>query len=216
MMMQITRFPLFAPDKMHVALMCSQTLLMTGTATGGTTVAISLNSAYDPYVAAGGGKCTGFDQWAALYQRYIVRNSDHRARFVLQDSTVTDHSMIVGMVANSSANTFPSTPAQYSDWLIETPNSVWGRFTNIVNNTPYQVFNCKKSFDVAKIEGVSGPLDYVDYSGPVTADPTLQPIVSLVAALDSTSVATFHVSVNIESTYYVEFYERAGAKDASS
>jgi len=207
------RFPLFAPDRMSVALVATDNIILAGTAVAGTVNAVSLNSAYDPYVGVGGGKCSGFDQWKELYQNYIVRSSEHTVKFILNDSDVSDNSMVVGIVPTSSSLTYPTSVLEYADWLIETPRAQYARFTNFVEGTPLQVASFKGQYNIAQIEGITGPLDYYQYGAPVTADPPAQPQLNLVVGLDN-AVSTWSVSVNVASKYFVEFYNVAGAHNA--
>lgn len=196
------RLPIEMPASVMVKLRSFTAFtLSTAGATAGAYNAISLNSAYDPYVGAGGGSCTGFTQWAALYGRYMVRASKHVVRAQVNTNGSVDG--VFGMYPLASTDTVPSLFKQ-ADALTEIKGArmrVMGNASSAASTDPRIVLT--KYFSIRRIEGQSS-LDDDLYGAAVTADPTRQP--QLIIAMGSYSNFTAEVHVVVQSTYYVKFY----------
>lgn len=175
--------------------------LTLGGAAAGTSNAMSINSPFDPYIAAGGGSCSGFAEWAAMYHRYICYGSKHVVTFQVDSNGAAD--AVAGVFALSSQDTAPPV-YKYADVLTEMKGARWRMMGNAsAGATTNPRFMITKYCSVRTIEG-QRHLDEDQYGADVTSDPSRQP--QLVVAMGAYAAFSASVHVVVVSTYYTKFY----------
>jgi len=154
------------------------------------------NSLFDPDVALGGHQPYGYDQLAAMYQKYVVVSSS--CVVTLNIGSLATYSGEFGV--NVADTTAPSTNR---DTLMESQYSTWKNF--ISTNGPLSV---KLNFDAAKYFDVKDLQESDDIIAAVSANPTRQAYFNVWAAPDSGLIAnTVYITVAI--SYDVLFFEPA-------
>jgi hypothetical protein len=154
------------------------------------------NSLFDPDVALGGHQPYGYDQLAAMYQKYVVVSSS--CVVTLNIGSLATYSGEFGV--NVADTTAPSTNR---DTLMESQMSSWKNF--ISTNGPLSV---KLNFDASKYFDVKDLHDSDDLIAAVSANPTRQAYFNVWAAPDSGLIAnTVYITVAI--SYDVLFFEPA-------
>lgn len=169
------------------------------------TVYMRANSVFDPVQATGGGQPMGFDQWAALYNHYVVLGSKINVQIsYAHTETATDaQSPYVCGVYTSDDASIP-----YSTWegFVEARRGTW-RQVQHYQNRPAKLrgfYSCRKFFNL------KNPEDAVQRIGANTqADPTdeayfaiwMQPL-----GADSPST-TVRLLVTMTIDYCVKFDE---------
>lgn len=74
------------PAKLHVRLPYYDEILLTDEKVTYSAVTYSLNGCFDPYTGVGGHQPRGFDEYSAMYKRYLV----HGCKYVISFSTASD------------------------------------------------------------------------------------------------------------------------------
>ncbi len=163
----IVRSPgLLVPEKMKVVFRYQSATTFTIPAGLYVMSQISMNSAYDPLYTVGGGVCTGFAEWMALYARYFVK----RARCVTQPVTNSNPGDILFTLALRS-NEATAGVVPTLDMITESRNCCFHMMVN--GTTSYTTLEDVR--DPAQFEGLSGQ-NKNDLSGSLAADPTIQPV----------------------------------------
>jgi len=106
-----------------------------------------LNSIYDPDLSGGGHQPMGFDQLAALYNRYQVKS----VKVKIVGHKETDN--VVGVMAFQANNDATSKAAYPISQIKEQPNTTV-RYSNFYN-TNDKPCTITKTYDLAKVTGVS-------------------------------------------------------------
>lgn len=162
------------------------------------------NGPYDPEAALGGGQPYGFDQLAAIYQRYRCYASKIRVKVHnLTGSSTTPYFMAVFPYATGAAPTD-------AGWYVNAAEQPYSRYVtrNAFDSSP----TLKSVMSTAKIYGVNKTM--------VKSDTQFQSLVSTTPSYEwfwkvsfgqisptVTSANTFNLQIDI--TYYMEFFDRA-------
>jgi len=165
----------------------------------------SLNSAYDPLYTVGGGSCTGYAQWIALY-RYC-RVTSVQIKYTVFNLHAVESGFLITMYA-----------VPFASWQIGDSSSVptldlvkestWSSFhDNFAGSHPSNPFTMVKSYNIADIEGTQ-LVPPIDYSSTVDTDPAKQVTVQVgIIATDGTTTGQTAFGT-IEIQYQCEFYQR--------
>jgi len=134
---------------------------------------VAMNSPFDPVYSVGGGTCTGFAQWIALYQRYFVKQCKIQQ---------TIWNVQAGTSANTTAFMLPVSSTQASAGVVPTIDMIMESqdASFATQNVGQWVANgqlLSKSWNPAKFEGLPVNSNYDDLSGYAGADPVIQPAV---------------------------------------
>lgn len=118
------------------------------------------NSMFDPDFTGGGNQPLGFDQMAAMYNRFTVTHA--QIRVVFSNPSTNDYRLITGIAL--SRDTALKTRTEYmethSSWDILPSGSINGG-----------TVTCMLNVDVAKFFGLKDIIDERDFSGTSTANP---------------------------------------------
>lgn len=163
-----------------------------------------LNGIYDPYVGVGGHAPRGFNQLAALYQRYRV----HKARVVFNANYI-DESNQLWIALLEESGQLPGFAWIYD--ACEKEGTLWHKQTN---RTGAKFL--KKNYDMAHMLGMTREQyrtsieTAANTSGMTGTLPALQNYVGLACAnLDeTTNIDTDEVNYNVTIIYYVEFFDK--------
>jgi len=182
---------------------------------------IQLNNIFDFFQGAGGGvTCQPlyFDQWAAMYNNYIVKGAKVKA-FVLNGVGSATQTVAAGVVPSIGVG-LVGTPDSTSTPAIATNMS--DPLAGLVQRADvYRIANCqttsvgsyfpetlmlKRYYSMKKLFG--RPLDNGLDGAAVTAGPTAQANCYIFIAGNQASASTIRtdVSVMVEIKFYVEFY----------
>lgn len=175
-----------------------------GAAASSATVSYSMNSPYDPYYAVGGGQCSGFSQYASIYDRYICTGCKVTAQ--VSSGLTSGLNINFGLCGTASNESLPAAP-QYIDYLRESPRTkVVSKVINSgITNAQWSHGRVSKYFSVKRVENRKSIIGEDNYTAATTADPTTQPLVTLIVAQSANGATTLVTSVDI--VYYVRFYQ---------
>lgn len=160
-----------------------------------------LNSLFDPDLTnAGTPQPYGFDQMAALYNRYRVHAVTIDVRGTIAPSTQG----VLTLAAQPSTETYSTSGKYLGDLAMQTGTHC--EFLSAAGN----VFHLRKRFTIADLEGVTElqlRANAEDYASLVTTNPTRTPWLrlSLTNAKDSTQIA---VNMIVRLEFEVEFFDR--------
>nr|WAE42350.1 MAG: capsid protein [Cressdnaviricota sp.] len=191
------------PSQMMTKLKYNTHSALSVSSLGGASFAYSLNSPYDPQISSGGGSCSGYEQWAGMYENYLC----YGAKFVLTayPKSNTDQ-MLIGLAPVVGGGHYPSTTLAYSDWLTESKYAIYRVAPQYVEGNNYQPIRLKKYFSVKKLQQLSHlGTDTANFSGATAGDPPIQPVVALIIAFQDMS-GDANVVYDICITYYTLFY----------
>lgn len=165
----------------------------------------SLNSAYDPLYTVGGGTCTGYVQWIALYRYCLVTSVT--IKYSLYNSHAADAGYYLTMYAIPFASwqVGDSSSVPTLDLVRETPWSKW--HDNFVGAHPHNPFTFTMTLDVAKLEGQ--PLvPKTSYSSTVDSDPSLQ-LTAQIGAIATDGTTTGQTAFGtVDISYVCTFYQK--------
>lgn len=188
------------PDRVRAKLKYSDIIEMITGVGGGVVYSFRGNSIYDPDYSATGHQPLYHDNYASLYEQYVVRGAKIQLKAVNHGTSMSCVLMCV-----ASTDVFTSTDVNAQSTLEQT----YSRRTAVLpvaSNTPSQLSLYASS---AKVMGLrqSQVLDD-EYSAPFGQNPTDMWYFNLGAmAMDgATTGQTIRVQVLI--TYYCEFYDR--------
>lgn len=138
--------------------------LTTGSGVTGTQQAMRLNSVYDPNYTGAGHQAYGFDQMAALYEKYRVDNVKFQLLFTTPGAT-NDIFCAAAVAPNFSSGMTGA--AIY--WCTEQPNSFYGQLSSSGQRRCVLQgnINLAQLCGVPKVKYISDP----DYSSAVTTNP---------------------------------------------
>jgi len=151
----------------------------------------NLNSGFDPNRTGTGHQPRGWDQWAALYNRYRVDKTEVRASFT---NAPSDGAVVSIFASNDATNL-----TDLSD-IIESPFSIW---------KPMQLggpgITLTKTYDLASITGIPKSQYMVDdrYSALTSADPA--EIIVVHVGFNCKTAFTRDVYVVLEQ--YITFFD---------
>lgn len=129
-----------------------------------TSLCYSASGLFDPYITGVGGQPRGFDQWAALYDRYQVIGCMITVRFSNHDTTYSD--TLCGIELSRSTYVSISTVKDF----FEQP---WCT-SKVLNGDMSRTVTLKKNFSTRKFFDVKNPMDASSISAAVTANPSAQ------------------------------------------
>lgn len=196
------RTPTEFPSSMRVKLRYTADVDLNVTADSGTKITYSMNSAFDPLYSFGGATCSGFSQWAGIYERYMV--SGAKITFSGTATSNDNASLVVGIRSRPSSLPALADDAFYGDWLIESKSPCYRRLPKWVTPQPYPRFSLSKYFSVKRTEQIS-MLDDVHYGASTAADPANEAVIDVVASY-TTGTGTCTIPAHVTITYYVKFY----------
>lgn len=198
----IRRSPTEFPSSMFMKLRFTEDRPLNITVGSGALTSYSMNSPFDPLYGLGGGSCSGFAQFAAVYERYLCTGC--KVVFTGVATANDNSSLVVGMRARPSSHPVPTGTSFYGDWLIESKSPCYRRLPSWVTPQPYSRWSLTKYFSVKGTEAVKS-LEDVYYAATTAADPTNQPLVDIVAGY-TTGTGTCVLDCHVTITYYVKFF----------
>lgn len=185
------------PDRLRTKLKYTELFSITSTSGAIIQQKMSGNGAFDPNITGSGHQPQGFDQYSALYQRYICRGSSIK---VTVNSNTAGSNYIYSVrptadINDTSTDMTAEIEKAYSRWKIGTQTH------------PARAIKMYRS--TAKMEGVPNIKTLIsdDYSAPFTANPTAQ-WYWFVSATNADAQTTTNFNFYVEQTFYLEFYDR--------
>lgn len=190
------------PDRFLVKLKYSQQFGMAYAGAGAAAYKqFRVNSIYDPDASVGiGHQPLGHDQWANMYNRYLVSGCAFKITFV-NYSTTEQVEVAVNVRPNSTVDTVPET-------IREGPSNVFKGIVG-VEGSGQAIKSCRGYASVCKIRGIpKGRLRYEsDYQAQFGNNPPIQCYLNLFCSnIDTTTAANIRARVDL--VYYCEFYDR--------
>jgi len=170
-------------------------------------VEIKLNSPYDPVAALGGSQPPLYDNYAALYDKFIVNKCTIYAH--IQNFSELPVQVLAMSEFDPTTNTpaFPNNPSTYNVWALGPTNR--SRIKTL--NTRLGGSGCqtiiKKTFYPNKIVG-RNYFTSVNFSGEAAADPAKLVIGSLTFLPQSTGTEAWGCWYQLQVIYDVTFYDR--------
>lgn len=160
-----------------------------------------LNSLYQPYNSSSTRQPFGFDQYAALYENYIVTAAD--VKVTLWNSTTT-----VPVVACVTITDDTFSPASYLMTELIERSMVTKNSYKTITNTTNKVDVIKRKTGMAKAQGKTEIQYMTDLSlngSAVNASPTNKVVMNIImSSIDSSS--TVGVRWQTDITYHARFY----------
>jgi hypothetical protein len=200
------------PERLRKSLRYGQQLSLSTDTTGptqnkfGTATALVLNSLFAP--VSGGHQPYGFDQLAALYQRYKVTGVDIRLTVepALYDAAASNSTQLFAMLVlppGVSGTIGGSTV----DVILEKPLSA---HISVTPGSGSNTINIKQHFDVSRYLGVTRAqynANIEDYQALCTASPAR--VLTLEFATTNVSTTTAAgLRVTLEADFHAEFFQR--------
>jgi hypothetical protein len=192
-----------APSAMRTVLRYTRQTTLTSTIGSTVQQVFSGNGLFDPDITGAGGQPLGFDQWAALYQKYRVLASCIEVSVLTPSAAANGNAldyMLITPVSDASAfTTFEAGAAQpyAKSWV---NNGITGTKVFV----PFS-----SSMETSLILGVSKAtvLSDDELNAPVTANPSNQWYWNVSArSADGTSTSSMYLLVTL--SYLVDFWER--------
>lgn len=159
------------------------------------------NSVYDPDYTYTGHQPTGFDEMAALYQRYLVTGCKIEVEASPLSSSGSSVPIVVAILPRLEQNSITDI-----NTVVENPKAISTVVTGNVADAN-QHYHLSKYINVAKLFGVKSVQDDLDYSSVVTSNPTAVAFYSLYSNSANGS-STSIVALTVTLTYWVKFYKR--------
>lgn len=193
MALSVKRMPSLFPDAALVTFRYSVLEVQALTKDLLTHFTYRLNSLYDPEFKLGGGQPMGFDQWAALYNRYVVYGGKITLEF-MSESTLP-FEVFVGPDNDSTAPTTSNQFAELPLYKNKVVNSAWAPATKISNTCMVKVL---EGFPIGSEQ---------DYGAAIAANPNIQKFWQ-VALIQGSVAAGFTVNMRVTIEYYSKMYQR--------
>jgi len=175
--------------------------LTTGTSgVFGASYSWGLNTLYDPYLGSGGHQPYGYDQFKALYNRYIVTG----CLVEITLNNPSDDGLVFGALVQSSTGV-GSLVAQTPAIITEQPYA----WTCPINNTGSQVKKFKQYFPMHTVEGldrIQYHCNLTGYASVIGANPTNVPDIEIAVASDKAEAGDT-LTARITLTYFTKFYD---------
>ncbi len=155
------------------------------------------NGAFDPDQSGAGMQPYGWDEWAAFYTKYICYGSSIK---VMGKSTV-NLLTVLGVVPKLNTT---------SEGFTELVGEPYGKFTMINSNAAGNTTKIKHFMTTRKMFGLDkNQVGNADYTGTVATGTPASEFYWHVIVDDATgSTGTTNVTVLVEITYYIKFFER--------
>jgi len=169
----------------------------------------SLNSAFDPLYSAGGGSCTGFSQYAAMYSRYIVERIIVDAHFdnVATNGLGREMRAFLRAVPTGQLASFPSVATLIASDVVEAQYCKSCTLTYINAGFRDASATLHAEFIPWRTEGLPNEIaDFVNLSSLCTGDPVRQGVV-FVGTFVYASGATCYCDIDVNITYVTRFFE---------
>jgi hypothetical protein len=199
--------PLIAPDRAITKLKYQTRDTLTITAGAQNSVIFRGNGAYDPEYAAYGEQPTGYDQWAALYDKYTVVASSIKTYVVDVQGDGGDNETLLLAILPVTENSFTPTD------INEVAALPYGKFAQIYPQTdgnPGAPSNTVRSYmSTEKIFGLVERAALIErnFSSATTASPN-QGWYWTIFMQSANGTTSNQPDVYFEITYHVEFSDR--------
>lgn len=167
----------------------------------GTEKAYRLNSLFDPDFSVGGHQPYGFDQMAAMYNKYIV----HGVKVEVWGVNPTNPGVTLGVQIQTPSDT-NTLQGRGPSHVREMPNVV----QKFINTTGSQVVAVSEYIPMYRALGVSpqqARSDLSNYAATVVADPAIVPYLKL-AINNINGIGVTGLNVEVRLTYYATLYDR--------
>lgn len=197
-----TMHPLIAPDRARVKLKYQQRISLSSTSGTMDEYLFRGNGPYDPDGSFGGGQPTGYDQWTALYKRYLCRASKIKIDLINVDGVINEAETCEFAVLPTPYQSFTPSDCQEIGAL------PYGKFTVAdLHNSKDNLLSSYMS--TAKIWGVSHGAVSSDnqYAALYNGLPLNQWYWNIYIQ-PANEVATETYTLYVTVTYYMEFWER--------
>jgi len=160
-------------------------------------------SLYDPDYTATGHQPLGFDEYAAMYNRYLVTRSSIKATASIQ-GVVSGTGMAAFGVLNAT-NVTPSslTPSTVMESGLVKYRTISNKINTSTPVTMYQDFSLRESY------GITNPLNaQTDFGSGIGSNPVHNRNFIILAWNTDASVDQLPLTVNVEITYDAIFMDR--------
>jgi hypothetical protein len=202
-----TMNPLIAPDRARVKLKYIQTVTMNSYLGALDTQEFWGNGAYDPDKTGTGTQPTGFDQWAALYDKYTVIASSIKVRLVdLQGSGGDTESLLLAILPCTETSFAPTDINE----IAALPYGKFGQIYPQSDGNPGAPSNTLTNYiSTAKIFGTyDDAVKYErNYSSAINASPN-QGWYWMVYMQSADGTTSNQPDVYFLITYHIEFWDR--------
>ncbi len=159
------------------------------------------NSLFDPDFTGGGAQPTGFDQWAAFYERYRVRASSFKV-YVRTETPGSSNTMTMGVIVPKTVTTLDTNFANST-------GEPYAKVKMVANQEAGYPSTIKSYISTKKILGLTKrESSDVDYSALVTTNPLNQWFWHFYIEDAITAGSNIKSKMYIELMYYTEFYKR--------
>jgi hypothetical protein len=173
-----------------------------GVNTFGSTASYRLNSLHDPRYAAGGNQPYGYDQIAALYNKYIVYGAKVEATFLANSGSMLNCALQIQQPNDTNDLT-----GKTIGFASELPGVVIkplygngeGRCTIVCYVPIHKALGVRRQAVL---------LDPDNYGAVVSTGPTIIPYAKVALSNAASAGTAPTATVNIKITYYAEFFER--------
>lgn len=189
-----------APEEMTVKLVYHDSYTHTHTSGAMQLWEFRANSCFDPDYTYTGHQPTGFDEMAALYQRYLVTAAMIEVSASPISSADANVPQVVAILPRLEQNSISDL-----NTVCENPKAVSANVTGSTSDANNSV-TIKKYINIKKILGVKN-LDDLDYSSTVTSSPT-QPVFFSVYSCSANQGSTSIMGLTVKLTFWVKFYKK--------
>lgn len=110
------------PNFMDVKLVYSESITLTNPAGGGAIERFGANDCYDPYSGVGGHQPLNYDQYSALYQKWVVVKSNIVVRPISTGVPTSQAPVWIGVYLAGTTSIVPTTENNYLEFLRIQPN----------------------------------------------------------------------------------------------
>jgi len=185
------------PDQMMVKLTYSSTHTLTSTSGSLATYQFRQNSVYDPDFTGTGHQPLGYDEYANLYDRYVV----YGTKVSIAVSGVTTGVPGILSLRGSPNSTLPASSITQA---IESPRVRWKLIGNLegVNVNAVSAYYTTKA-----LAGVSSLGQERDYRSSVTTNPSEVNYIN-VCWQSANEASTSACNIIVKIVYYVKFFDR--------
>lgn len=189
------------PDEMYVKLVYHDSYTHTHTSGATQLWEFRANSVYDPDYTYTGHQPTGFDELAALYQRYLVTSSSIEVEASQLSSSGSNIPIVVAILPRLEQNAITDI-----NTIVEQQNAV---HTTVSGNTAdannHYHISCYRSMN--KMFGIKSVANDLDYSATVTTSPNQVAFFS-VFSNSANQGSTSIVALTCTLTFWVKFYKK--------
>jgi len=188
----------FMPSKFRTSLRIAANLSAAASTTSANVV-FAANNLNDPLLSSGTAKCVGYNQLAALYNKYRVLGSKIEMICAMSTTITTGTAQISGAVCIAPSNTGLGRTL-FSD-AISQPFAKW---VDITSSTPKKMTLVMAT---SKLVGIKAPEASSELAALISAGPA-EPTYWMITYVSDGNYVTSFVVMDIQMTYDVEFYDR--------